>query len=39
MSNLLKKIPVAVILDTEAPLIGAAIAAQTLHAQPSGRSS
>ena len=39
MSNLLKKIPVAVILDTETPLIGAAIAAQTLHAQPSGRSS
>lgn len=38
MSNLLKKIPVAIILDTETPLIGAAIAAQKLHTQDSGRS-
>ena len=35
MSNLLKKIPVAIILDTETPLIGAAIAAQKLNTRHS----
>ena len=38
MSNLLKKMPVAVILDTDTPLIGAAIAAQELNTRHSGHS-
>ena len=38
MNNLLKQIPVAIILDTETPLIGAAIAAQELNTRHSGHS-
>jgi len=38
MNNLLKKMPVAVILDTDTALIGAAIAAQELNTRHSGHS-
>lgn len=38
MSNLLKKMPVAVILDTDTALIGAAIAAQELNTRHSKHS-